>query len=63
MVKRIRFSIDKDGEVRVDVEGAIGAECDALTAPFEDALGLVVSKERREAFYAETESTTQETTA
>lgn len=59
-MKRIRFKIDKDGEVKLEVEGAVGEECDAMTEPFEDALGIVTAKERKAAFYAEAVQAEQE---
>lgn len=52
MVKKIKFTIDQDGEVQVSVEGAEGAECDAMTAPFENVLGRVSVKTRKDAFFA-----------
>lgn len=50
-MKEIKFVISADGEITIDVKGAVGAECDTLTAPFEESLGLVQSKERKPAFF------------
>lgn len=51
MVKKIRFRITEDGEVTTEVEGAAGAECEAMTAPFEAALGTVSQREYKDAYY------------
>ncbi|MBY0371272.1 DUF2997 domain-containing protein [bacterium] len=60
MVKKIRFTIDAQGEVHLDVQGTVGAECDALTAPFEDKLGIVASKQRKDTFFSNQEQETQD---
>ena len=51
MVKKIKFTVDNDGQVSISVEGAVGSECDAMTAPFEEALGTISKKERKDAYY------------
>ncbi len=38
-MKTIEVTIDKHGKVQMEVQGAIGQECKALTAPLERALG------------------------
>lgn len=63
MVKKLRFTIDANGGVKLDVEGAIGKECDDLTRDFESRLGFVASKERKDSFYASQEIELQETTS
>lgn len=52
MVKKVKFTIDANGEVKMDVEGAVGAECDKLTEAFENTLGTVARKERKDSYYA-----------
>ena len=62
MVKKIKFQISPTGEVNLSVEGAVGAECEALSRPFEQELGIVAKKEYKDSFYQEavsTESVTQ----
>lgn len=56
MVKKIKFIVDENGQVSVSVEGAVGAECDQMTAPFEEALGTISKKTRKDAFYQATET-------
>lgn len=51
MVGRIRFHIDADGEVQVSVEGVTGTKCEALTEPFEKALGTVAQREHKDSYY------------
>lgn len=51
MVKKLKFRIDDKGEVYLDVEGTVGAECDALSAPFESSLGVLATKERKDTFF------------
>ena len=61
MAKRreIQFSIDEEGNVSLQVKGAEGGECEALTRDIEEALGVVSSRERTSEFYiqGETEET------
>jgi hypothetical protein len=51
MVKQIRFKISSTGEVEMDVQGAVGSECDSLTEGFEGVLGNVLSKERKDSYF------------
>jgi len=60
MVKKMKFTVDAHGQVSVSVEGAVGAECDQMTAPFEEALGTVSKKVRKDAFFQTTETATNE---
>jgi len=62
MVKKVRFTIDAQGEVHLDVQGAVGGECDALTQPFEAKLGLVAAKERKDSYFATEQTDLQQTT-
>lgn len=62
MVKKIKFQISSTGEVSLSVEGAVGAECEAFSQPFEQELGIVAKKEYKDSFYQEpqnSESVTQ----
>lgn len=63
MVKKIRFTIDALGEVKLDVEGAVGAECDRLTESFEKSLGLVGKKERKDSYFVTEQNEFQGTLA
>jgi hypothetical protein len=53
MVKRIKFKIDSQGEVRLDVSGAEGADCEDLTKPFEQVLGSVLERSYKDSYYIE----------
>lgn len=55
-MKKLKFNVDEHGQVSVSVEGAVGTECDALTAPFEEALGTVSKKTRKDAYYQTAET-------
>ncbi len=61
MSKRIEATIDEDGEVTLEVFGAIGSECEELTADVEKALGKTTSKKRKREFYQQAQSRDQET--
>ena len=63
MVKKLKFTISPDGEVQLDVQGAVGAECDTLTEPFENKLGTVARKDRKDTYYASTENEFQQATS
>lgn len=42
----------------MEVKGAVGASCDEFTAPFENTLGTIASKELKPEYYqSETETT------
>ncbi|MCO4761255.1 MAG: DUF2997 domain-containing protein [Myxococcales bacterium] len=58
MAKRreIQFTIDEDGNVSLQVKGAEGGECEALTRDIEEALGVVQSRERTSEFYISSET-------
>jgi len=58
MVKKIKFQINEEGEVSVSVEGAVGNECEQMTAPFEAALGTLSQKTYKDSYY-QTEKPTQ----
>jgi hypothetical protein len=63
MVKKVRFTIDSRGEVSLDVQGAIGSECDRLTEKFEKKLGLVGNKIRKDGYFASEQSSIHEALA
>lgn len=50
-MKRIEIEIDEQGEVSVEVSGAYGQECEAMTADIEKALGTVSSRKRKSEYY------------
>ena len=58
MVGQVKFTIDKNGEVSIDVQGTKGSDCDKLTEPFERLLGTVAEKDRKDSFYETSEETT-----
>lgn len=47
----IIINIQPDGTVSHIVNGAVGTECDALTKPLEDALGLVEARQDKPEYY------------
>lgn len=51
MVKKMKFVINDEGEVTISVEGAQGAECEKMSAPFEAALGKVEKKEYKDSYF------------
>jgi len=56
----IDIKIDDDGNVTFQVKGVKGKECLAITKDFEEALGIVASREKTSEFYqTETQTTTQ----
>ena len=60
MVKKIKFKIDADGNVELDVEGAQGKECESMTEPFEKALGFTQSTTFKDSYYQEDVQSTEE---
>lgn len=42
---KIRFEVQKDGSVNLEVSGAKGLTCEELTRSFEEALGVKVRVE------------------
>ena len=57
-MKKILFKINDEGEVSMEVQGAIGASCDELSAPFEVELGVISTKERKIEYYQSEEMAT-----
>lgn len=55
--KSIHITIDSDGSVKMDVQGALGAECTDLTAPFEAAIGNVSKRDFKSEYYASEQET------
>lgn len=56
MKRKIKISIDKNGEIQMEVLGAVGSNCEEFTAPFEAALGMVSKKELKSSYYNSAES-------
>ena len=42
----IIIDIGPDGEIKMEVKGAVGADCEKLTEALEEALGVVTSKKK-----------------
>ena len=55
MVKKIKFVIDENGEVTIDVDGVKGSSCEELTKPFEEILGATESRDYKDSYYQESE--------
>ena len=47
----IRITADDNGQISLDVIGATGQQCLALTAPLEQALGTVASRDAKPEAY------------
>jgi hypothetical protein len=54
--KDIFFTIDDNGEVRIEVKGAPGADCTALTKEIEEALGIVSDRQYTGEYYQQEET-------
>lgn len=59
MAKRreIKFTIDENGEVSIQVVGAKGEECERLTREIEQALGVVGTRQHTSEYYQQAEIT------
>jgi len=53
--KDIFFTIDEDGEVKIEVKGAPGEDCMALTKEIEEALGIVGERQMTSEYYQKEE--------
>ena len=49
--QEIDIQIMPDGEVKLTVRGAVGAECIELTRKLEEELGVVVDRQKTSAYY------------
>lgn len=57
--KNITFTIDENGEVKIEVKGAPGEDCMKLTKEIEEALGLVGERVKTSEFFQEEEATVE----
>ena len=57
--KDIFFTIDENGEVKIEVKGAPGEDCLKLTKEIEDALGVVGERTHSSEFYQSEEQTVE----
>lgn len=53
--KDIFFTIDENGEVKIEVKGAPGEDCMKLTKEIEEALGLVGERTMTSEYYLQEE--------
>lgn len=53
--KDIFFTIDENGEVKIEVKGAPGEDCMQLTKEIEEALGIVDERQLTSEYYQEEE--------
>ena len=51
MAKEIEIIISKDGKCKLDVKGVKGSACEELTKKLEEAMGVVVSREKKPEFH------------
>jgi hypothetical protein len=49
--QELEFTIDDDGKITVKVVGASGPECLEMTKAIEEALGIVVDRQKTSEFY------------
>lgn len=54
--QELEITITNTGDVSINVHGAKGAACLELTKDIEEALGLVVDREKKSSFYETDES-------
>lgn len=54
--QELEITITSTGDVSINVHGAKGATCLELTKDIEEALGLVVDREKKSSFYETDES-------
>jgi len=54
--KDIFFTIDENGEVKIEVKGAPGEDCMKLTREIEEALGLVEERSMTAEYYQQEET-------
>ncbi len=57
--QELEISIDDDGNVTIKVVGVAGPDCLALTKDIEEALGVVVDRQRTNEFYQEKPQVTE----
>jgi Protein of unknown function (DUF2997) len=62
MAKRIEVTIDENGETTIEVHGAVGQECEALTADLEAALGKTTDRKRKREYYQRQQTQQQQAT-
>lgn len=48
---KIKVEFSREGEVKIDVEGVVGNECEKMTKNLEDKLGKVVSRKKKPEYY------------
>lgn len=51
--QELEFTIDDDGKISIKVIGAQGKECLELTKAIEEALGIVVDRQKTPDFYVQ----------
>lgn len=55
--EELEITISNDGTVTINVQGAKGSSCLDLTKDLEEALGMVVKREKKSSFYEENDKT------
>lgn len=46
----VEILVGPDGETKIEVHGVVGSSCEALSHPFEQALGIVTQNTRKPEF-------------
>lgn len=61
-MSRVRVKISAEGEVHLEVSGALGTQCDALTEALEREVGTTLRKERKAEYYEQADVGHEEAT-
>lgn len=56
---KLKFKIDKKGNVSIEVEGMQGKACTDVTAAFEEALGVTVETEQKPEYFVQLDGVEQ----
>ena len=54
-MKEVVVTISKTGETNIEVIGAVGSECDTITADLENKLGVVKERKLKPEYYQQTQ--------
>lgn len=55
--QELEINISNDGTVTINVQGAKGTSCLGITKELEEALGVVVERDKKSSFYEEGDKT------
>lgn len=55
MAQELEIRVTAEGKVEIRVKGAPGPACEALTKEIEEALGVVIDRQKTSEYFLETE--------